>query len=172
MTEQKVSASGGTMRRLDGPAVGPGDVDLSVLEPLRLPGHGGTGRPAGGPPYWEAGQVITWHYALGIDPLRVVRDDERGLVAWLPSGSQRVAAVPRDGLGLRDRSLEERAAMAVSGGYDHRLATWRGDGILRIAPTGVPWSLWYFWDGDVFAGHYVNLELVHRRDGDRVLTAT
>ena len=42
--------------------------------------------------------------------------------------------------------------------------TWDGSGILRIAPTGVPWSLWYFWEDDgSFAGHYVNLELVHDR---------
>ena len=33
------------------------------------------------------------------------------------------------------------------------------------APTGVPWSIWYLLDEDdgTFEGHYVNLELVHRR---------
>ena len=107
--------------------------------------------------------------------LRVVRDDERGLVAWLPAGSERLAAVPRDGKGLRERSLERagrpqrRAATTTTSGR-----TWDGPGILRIAPTGVPWSLWYFWEDDgSFAGHYVNLELVHERpaSGDaRVLT--
>ena len=38
----------------------------------------------------------------------------------------------------------------------------------------MPWSLWYFWEDDgSFAGHYVNLELVHHRptSGEaRVLT--
>ena len=42
--------------------------------------------------------------------------------------------------------------------------SWRGDGILRIAPAGKPWSLWYFWnDEGGFEGHYVNIELVHER---------
>ena len=48
-----------------------------------------------------------------------------------------------------------------------RLRTWRGPGILRVAPTGKPWSLWYFWDeAGAFTGHYVNLELVHERPVD------
>jgi predicted RNA-binding protein associated with RNAse of E/G family len=39
--------------------------------------------------------------------------------------------------------------------------------VLRVAPTGVPWSLWYFRDDDgSFEGHYVNLELVHERPAD------
>jgi len=158
------------MRRLTGLAADPGAVDQSVLEPLRLPVDGPPAHLAGDPPYFVEGTVISWHYALGVDPLRVVRDDARGLVAWLPRGSQRIAAVPRDGLGLRDRSLEERAELALTGAYEHRLSAWQGDGILRIAPTGVPWSLWYFWDGEAFAGHYINLELVHLRAGQRVIT--
>jgi hypothetical protein len=48
--------------------------------------------------------------------------------------------------------------------------------MLRIAPTGVSWSIWYFFDDDGrFEGHYYNLELSHRRrvDGSpRVHTAT
>jgi len=170
MAEQKVSESGGTMRRLDGPAPDPGEVDLSVLESLRPSARAGSARPAGAPPYFAAGDVVTWHYRLGTDVLRVVRDDERGLVAWLPSGSERIAIVPLDGKGLRERSPAERARLVVSGEFGTRQDVWRGGGILRVAPTGVPWSLWYFWDGEAFAGHYVNLELVHLRAGDRVLT--
>ncbi|MFT3873199.1 MAG: DUF402 domain-containing protein [Nocardioides sp.] len=170
MAEEKLSESGGTMRRLTGLAADPGAVDQSGLEPLRLPVDGPPARLAGDSPYLVEGTVITWHYALGVDPLRVVRDDSRGLVAWLSAGSQRIAAVPNDGLGLRDRSLEERAELVLKGAYEHRLSTWQGDGILRIAPTGVPWSLWYFWDSDAFAGHYINLELVHHRADRRVIT--
>ena len=34
-------------------------------------------------------------------------------------------------------------------------------------PTGVPWSIWYFFTDDgVFEGHYVNLELPHQRAAD------
>ena len=41
-------------------------------------------RDAGEPPYLDQGSVVSWHYGLSVDLLRVVRDDERGLVAWLP----------------------------------------------------------------------------------------
>ena len=86
--EQAVTDSGGTMTRLtERPrAVVP---DLSLLEPLRSTPYDGPERAAGDPPYWEPGQIITWHYGDWADVLRVVRDDPRGLVAWLPADSQR-----------------------------------------------------------------------------------
>jgi predicted RNA-binding protein associated with RNAse of E/G family len=44
------------------------------------------------------------------------------------------------------------------------VSAWLGPGLLRIAPTGLPWSVWYFRDEDgSFDGHYVNLELPHER---------
>ena len=164
--DQAVTDSGGTMRRLTDP---PGDLvpDLALLEPLRRSAYVDPVRPAGGPPFLEPGTVVTWHYGHSADLLRVVRDDARGLVAWLPSGSQRLAATPRDGRGIRDRSLEERAALAVARDYEMRVVPWRGPGLLRIAPSGVPWSIWYFTDDDGrFEGHYLNLELVHERPVD------
>ena len=160
--DQAVTDSGGTMTRLTEPprAVVP---DLSLLEPLRSTPYDGPGRAAGDPPYWEPGQVITWHYGDWADVLRVVRDDPRGLVAWLPAGSQRVVAVPVDGRGLRDRPVAERSDVERV----LQVAAWRGPGIVKIAPTGVPWSVWYFTDGaGTFEGHYVNLELVHERPTD------
>jgi hypothetical protein len=163
--EVQVTDSGGTMTRLAG-LPRPGEVDAGVLEPLRR-GTDGAVRPAGAAPHLAAGDVITWHYGLSADVLRVVRDDERGLVAWLPPGSERLVAVPRDGRALRDRTLAERAALALSLDYDHQVRTWQGAGVLRVAPTGVPWSLWYFTEDDgSFAGHYVNLELTHERPVD------
>ena len=51
------------------------------------------------------------------------------------------------------------------------LAPWRGGGILRIAPTDRPWSIWVFrGDDGSLAGHYINLELTHRRCGDETNT--
>ena len=120
-------------------------------------------RPAGDPPFWQPGQIITWHYGDWADVLRVVRDDHRGLVAYLPAGSERLVAVAVDGRGLRERPLAERSTVERV----LRVAAWRGPGIVKIAPTGVPWSVWYFTDGvDTFEGHYVNLELVHQRPAD------
>jgi hypothetical protein len=164
--DQAVTDSGGTMTRLTDPPrrVTP---DLSLLEPLRSTAYDDPVRPAGTPPYLEPGQLVTWHYGPGADVLRVVRDDARGLVAWLPSGSERLVAAPRDGRGIRDRSLEEGYALALAGDYEMTRASWRGPGLLRVAPTGVPWSVWYFADDEGrFEGHYVNLERVHERPTD------
>jgi hypothetical protein len=164
--DEAVTDSGGTMARLTGP---PREVtpELDLLEPLRRSAYDDPVRPAGGPPFLDPGAVLTWHYGHSAEALRVVRDDERGLVAWLPTGSERLVATPRDGRGIRDRPLAERYALALAGEYDLSPATWRGPGVLRVAPTGVPWSLWYFRDDDgSFEGHYVNLELVHERPAD------
>ncbi len=157
-----VSESGGSMVRLTAP---PSDVvpDLSLLEPERRSAYDVPVRPAGGPPYFRPGDVLTWHYGLSADTLRVVRDDDRGLVAWLPSDSEQLASLPVDGSGLRDRPLEER----FTAPRELRTRRWRGAGILRIAPTGRPWSIWYFGDdAGGFDGHYLNLELVHERPAD------
>lgn len=87
--DEAVSDSGGTMRRLTGP---PTDAvpDLALLASLRRVIQPGSLRPAGGAPYFTEGQTVTWHYGAWSDVLRVVRDDPRGLVAWLPPGSERL----------------------------------------------------------------------------------
>jgi hypothetical protein len=162
LRDHAVSDSGGTMRRLTAP---PGDVvpDLSVLEPERRSAYDVPTRPAGDPPYFASGAEITWHYGLSADVLRVVSDDERGLVAWLPSGSEQLASLPVDGRHLRDRPMAER----FTAPREFRVRNWHGRGILRVAPTARPWSIWYFSEDDgSFAGHYLNLELVHRRPAD------
>jgi hypothetical protein len=167
--DRAVSDSGGSMVRLTRPprVVRP---DLRLLDTEYRSAYDDPGRPAGVPPYAEPGDVITWHYGLSADVLRVVRDDERGLVAWLPSGSEMLASVPAGGGSLRDLPLDQR----FSGPRAMRRRTWQGPGILRVAPTGRPWSIWYFTDeaDGSFEGHYVNLELVHRRpaSGRRVHT--
>lgn len=130
-------------------------------------------RPLGEGPFLAPGAQIDWHYRKPgwqpgepstITPMRVVRDDERGLVAWLAAGTlqegqgapdgQRVRSVP-----LERRWLEPRTRIAEE---------WWGNGILRIAPAGAAWSVWLFWS-DVtgpewgFAEWYVNLENAHLR---------
>lgn len=162
MTEERLSESGGTMVLLTD-RVEEQSVDLAALEPLRLVDPAADVRAAGAAPYLEPGQVLAWHYAEWVDMMRVVRDDERGLVAWLPSGSQRRVMAPVDGRGSRDRPVAERGGLVRA----PALRTWYGPGILRVAPSGKPWSVWYFREDDgSFGGHYVNLELTHERPAD------
>jgi hypothetical protein len=160
--DDAVSDSGGTMQRLTGKAhsVTP---DLSLLDSERRTAYDAAMRPAGQPPYLEAGDLMTWHYGMSADVLLVVQDDERGLVAWLPSASEQLASLPVDGRDLRDRPLAERFTAA----RELRVRHWQGPGVLRIAPTGRPWSICYFREEDgSFAGLYVNLELPHERPAD------
>lgn len=161
-----VSESGGTMQRLSG-AADPRPVDLAALEPLRRAEGDGPWTPAGGAPFLAEGDVVQWRYATRCDPMRVVRDDERGLVAWLAADTELLSTAPGDGLALRDLPLAER----FLGERVPTIERWRGGGILRIAPTGRPWSVWVFREDDgSLAGHYVNLELPHRRCGDETNT--
>jgi hypothetical protein len=160
--DRAVTDSGGTMLRLTDPPR-PVTPDLGLLEPLRSSPYDETVRAGGATPYLQTGDVVSWFYGDWVDVLRVVRDDERGLVAWLPRGSERIVAMAVDGQGLRDRPVEERPDVERV----LRTTRWRGPGILRIAPSGKPWSVWLFTDdGGSFAGHYVNLELPHLRPVD------
>lgn len=156
-----VSESGGTMTRLTGPAA-PREVDLALLESERSVGAGWAA--AGRASYGSHGDVLLWHYGRSTDPVRVVRDDERGLVAWLAEDTEQLLWWPADGRKMREVPLAERYLVPRA----PVVRRWQGSGVLRIAPTGRPWSVWLFWEDDgTFAGHYVNLELPHtRRDGE------
>ena len=102
-----------------------------------------------------------------ISPMTVVRDDSQGLVAWLAPGTEILKMVLATGEDLRTAPLRERFQCQRS----MAKARWRGEGILRIAPTGMPWSVWLFWEpGWEFAGWYINLETPIRRAGADVYT--
>lgn len=147
------------MQRLKDAAT-PRPVALGLLQGLRQAEGDGPWSPAGAGPFLTAGDVVQWRYGRRCDPMRVVRDDERGLVAWLAADTETVASAPADGMALRDKPLAER----FLGERVATLAAWRGGGILRIAPTDRPWSVWVFREDDgSLAGHYINLELPHRR---------
>lgn len=153
-------------------------------------------RPSGSPPYWKPGEQIWWHYlrprsgrpdasaaapiASGptgssrhgssavIRPVTVVRDDADGLVAWLAPQTPVLRPVLADGSDLRSIPVGPerfRAPRAV------KRDVWHGGGILKVAPTGVPWSAWVFWNADgSHRNWYVNLEQVHLRDDKNVYT--
>lgn len=111
-------------------------------------------------PRFAPGQAILWRYGRYIETARVIRDDDCGLVVWIPSGSERLGPVPADGRAPREVPLDERFSVP----WVMRESTWRGPGVVRIAPAGRPWSVWFFRRADgTPAGAYVNLELPHRR---------
>lgn len=130
-------------------------------------------RELGIPPFLEPGAQIDWHYrkphwmmgeSSNIAPMRVVRDDERGLVAWLAAGTRLEGMGAPDGQRIRTVPLAERWLVERT----RIVEEWWGNGVLRVAPAGVPWSVWLFWSeatGDdwTFAGWYVNLENAHER---------
>lgn len=117
--------------------------------------------PAGdGAPVFAVGQPILWRYGRHIETARVIDDEARGLVVWIAVGSERLEPVPADGRRTRDVPLEERFSVP----WVTRESTWHGQGIVRVAPTGKPWSVWFFRSADgTPSGAYVNLELPHRR---------
>jgi len=128
-------------------------------------------RPSGTGPFWPAGQHVLWSYRRphgsgGTRPVRVVADDADGLVVWLAPGTPVTVAALPDGRPVRsvgtDRVFRE--------GRSLRTASWSGLGLLMIAPTGTPWSLWRFTAPDDRPSWYVNLEDPHCRDEVGVLT--
>lgn len=111
-------------------------------------------------PRFTPGEAILWRYSRHIEAVRVIRDDARGLVIWIPSGSARLESVPADGRRPREVSLAERFSVP----WKMQESTWTGPGVVRVAPAGRPWSIWFFRRPDGTPdGAYVNLELPHRR---------
>lgn len=162
-----------------------------ALHPYAVPVPEGS-RPTGTAPFLEPGSVVVWRYRdLGwtpgrpetATPMRVVRDDERGLVAWLAPGTTQLTKRYAGGGDMRTVPMGQRFSR-----NSERLqarSRWRGPGILRVAPAGRPWSVWLFWDAPTdpveaadparhdawrFEGWYVNLENEHRRRGTDTFT--
>lgn len=117
------------MQRLTGAATA-GPVNVGVLEQERNVGTGPDWRPAGSGPFLAPGDPVMWRYGRSIDPMRVVRDDERGLVAWLAADAELLAWHPADGRSTREVPLAERFDVEKA----PVITRWRGGGVLR--PTG------------------------------------
>jgi len=143
-------------------------------------------RPSGSPPYWPTGTQITWWSGAGplasgspitmvgdvaepqfAEPMTVVRDGADALVAWLAAGTPVLRAVRADGLGKR---ADKRTLFTAETVQD--AGVWTDYDVLRIAPTGRPWTVWVLFTEHTgeFAGWYVNLEARHVRDDDAVYT--
>jgi predicted RNA-binding protein associated with RNAse of E/G family len=98
-------------------------------------------------------------------PVRVVSDDERGLLVWTAPGTPVQREITTDGRTLRGIPFAEWVTLG------HRLvpATWDGPGMLMLFPPEADHSVWWFWRPDgTFGDWYVNLEerSVRWDDGD------
>ena len=98
-------------------------------------------------------------------PMRVVSDDEAGLLLWMPIGTEHAQLTDTDGSTLHDRPLHEMR--------EPRLVPkkWRLWDILVLMPAGAAYSVWWFFspEGD-FGGWYVNLETPFTRRPEGVDT--
>jgi hypothetical protein len=87
--------------------------------------------------------------------MRVVSDDERGLLLWIAPSSPALSLRADDGRTIRSMPFAEWI------GRKRRLTTgtWEGPGVLKLIPPDAAHSVWWFWgDKGDFAGWYVNLE--------------
>jgi hypothetical protein len=116
------------------------------------------------------GRVIVHRHFQGdrlawVRVMRVVSDDERGLLLWIAPGSPVLFLRADDGRTIRSMPFAEwitRQRRLTNG-------TWEGPGILKLIRPGAAHSVWWSWDDrGGFGGWYVNLEEpgVRWDDGD------
>lgn len=113
------------------------------------------------------GQVVLQRYFRRdrytfVRPMRVVRDDQDGLLLWLTAGSEFAALVDADGKTSHDLPLDELTEPRLT------KAPWRDHDVLEWMPAGAAYSIWWMFAGDAFAGWYVNLESPYQRHAEGV----
>ena len=92
-------------------------------------------------------------HVIWVQACRVVVDDDRGLLLWLPAGAGFAHRPQPPELGERSpRRIDQLAALPV------RVETWRDHDVLILVPPDAPYSVWWFFKGGAFASWYVNLE--------------
>lgn len=113
-------------------------------------------------PCWSEGEAIVMRHmhrgrVLRATPVRVVKDDENGLVTWVAPGSEQFYPFGR----ADDGRLLPQAEWRLE------RCTWWGWGMLELTPPNRRHSIRLFWDEHGgFEGWYVNLqEPVRRRPG-------
>lgn len=123
--------------------------------------------------HWAPGEQILWRYrgngplpgeaAPGpapcpvhiCRPVTVVQDTDELLAVWVAPGTECVKPVLADGTEVHDEPLATRYTAPRTTAR----SAWLGNGVLKLARPGDPWSVWLFWDpGWRFRSWYVNLE--------------
>ena len=118
---------------------------------------------------FQPDQIVLRRYFRGsqytfVKPMRVVRDDEAGLLLWMPADSEIAVLQDADGRTQHDLPLDEMR--------DPRLVrqAWLENDILVLMPPGAAHSIWWFFTKGEFVGWYVNLETPATRHPDGVDT--
>jgi hypothetical protein len=88
-------------------------------------------------------------------PVRVLSDDERGLLLWMDRGTPAMSETTSDGRDTRAMPFAEWARSS----YRMVPGSWQGPGILLFFPPDADHSVWFFRDDHgTFLNWYVNLE--------------
>ncbi|MET7646645.1 DUF402 domain-containing protein [Streptomyces sp. NPDC005426] len=88
-------------------------------------------------------------------PVTVVQDTDELLAVWVAPGTECVKPVLADGTEVHAEPLATRYTAPRTTAR----SPWLGNGVLKLARPGEPWSVWLFWEhGWQFRSWYVNLE--------------
>lgn len=93
--------------------------------------------------------------------MRVIADNEDGLLLWHPAGSDFARIVDADGNTQHEVTLDQMRDPKLT------VLTWQTYDILVLMLPKVAHSVWWFFRDGAFAGWYVNLEepYIRRPDG-------
>ena len=108
------------------------------------------------------GQIITRRYFkreinTWVQAVRVLADDEAGLLLWHPKGSDYLKYRDPAGRGIKDVPVDQ----IVDAALVH--TTWQHTSVLILQPPEAAYSVWWFFADANFAGWYVNFEQPYRR---------
>lgn len=181
---------------------------MEFTDPYEIDVPPGT-RHVGDGPFWTPGDTVTWSFRrFDFDrdhaevrrPMRVIEDGPAGAVLWMAGGTETTDTRIVGWEESNPHDVPLRARFRPPAEAPRRInapGSWRGLGVLKIIPPGVPFSVWVLLkpgasgngssagssssagdgsEGDpsadaVRADWYVNLEAIHRRTGDALYTS-
>ncbi|MGW2178846.1 cytidylyl-2-hydroxypropylphosphonate hydrolase [Streptomyces sp. NPDC001732] len=135
------------------------------------------GTSSGETEHWAPGDHVLWRYRRNgpppepgqedapapfhiCRPVTVVQDTDELLAVWVAPGTECVKPVLANGADVHAEPLATRYTAPRTTAR----TSWLGNGVLKLARPGEPWSVWLFWEPVWrFRSWYVNLEAPHTR---------
>ena len=181
---------------------------MEFTDPYEIDVPPGT-RHVGDGPFWMPGDTVTWSFRrFDFDrdhaevrrPMHVIEDGPTGAVLWMAGGTETTDTriVGWEECNPHDVPLKERFRPPAEAPRRIKApGSWRGLGVLKVVPPGVPFSVWVLLkpggagtaagddavggsaardsavggSGAIRADWYVNLETTHRRTDDTLYTS-